>query len=355
MKKYHFPILAAAMLDFFGWSVAHAAQFTGTVTQSNGTTPIAGIDVALYKYDPRKGEFVYSSSTVTNPAGAFVAVPSGDPAIHPGSYYITFGYSRGYFSQGTPFLHWSNFYQQHSPDIYYKEIYNNVTILTPGRAPTIIAINTPTQSIPLNLVKLDKKTSSCDIIGPIKINNVPYSSFSVYGGNGGPKLPATGGTLEISFDVLNSGATSIQTSVQPLAFLEKPNDTPLRSVATFTSKAVTIPANTTTTVALNITIPAKFMTATPKDSYNSSPAAWAFNMGINAVSGGLANCFPMPVFPILHDDSSATLQHLTRESLQENLTKKEELVQESPQKNIPLILSEDGNPVKWGPIPSLDQ
>ncbi|MBZ4194916.1 MAG: carboxypeptidase-like regulatory domain-containing protein [Candidatus Contendobacter sp.] len=343
MKNNYVAILAATVAGLSMGSVAYSAQITGKVTQANGITPMANVRVALYKFDPTTGGFNYNGSTLTNSNGAFTAIPwDSNSAMHPGSYYLVFG-SSSWSSSSYPFFYSSDFYSSDPSANYYVETYDDVTPLTPNKLPALVAISTPTQSVALpKIVKLNPKPNSCLITGPMTINGVSYSNFSYYNDTGGPKLPAAGGALTVSFTVQNPGATPIETTVQPLAFLERQDGAfkGNRSVATLTTKAVTLPANSTTTVTLNTTIPASFMTASPR-SYSSIPPMWAFNVGINAVAAnGLANCFSMPVFPVLRTTPLATSQDLAPESEQQPL---------GP--TIPLVLDKDGKPVKFGPIP----
>ncbi|MFZ4789695.1 MAG: carboxypeptidase-like regulatory domain-containing protein [Candidatus Competibacteraceae bacterium] len=342
MKKNHVAILAATVAGLAMGSTAYSAQITGKVTQANGTTPIANARVSLYKFNPTNGYFNYDSYTYTDTNGAFRAVPYGDSATHPGGYYLVFGSSGEWTSQSYPFFSDSNFYSFDPLSGYYLETYDDVTALTPGKVPTLVPISTATQSVALpKLVKLTPKPSSCAITGPMTINGVQYSYFSAYGDGTGPKLPATGGALNISFKVQNLSATAIQTTVKPVAFLERQDGAfkGKRSIATLATQAVTLPANSTTTVTLNTTIPARFMTASPRPYY-TPPGGWAFNVGINAETTGLASCFSMPVFPVLRTTPLATSQDLAPES-----------EQQPSGPTIPLVLDKDGKTVKSGPMP----
>lgn len=344
MKQKHIAILVA-LASLFGSSVAYSAQITGKVTDSNGVTPMANVPVNLYKYNPRTGNFDYNASATTNAAGVFAAIPqpSNAPASHPGGYYVIFGNRYVYY--GDPF-YWYDFYSENSLTGYYLETYDDVTELTPTRAPKLVVITTATQSVPLNLVKLNRRMKGCVITGPITINGVPYSSFSAYGN--GPRLPATGGALNISFKVRNLGATPISTTAQLLAFLGHP-DPALKSnrgITTRTSKAVTLPANATISVTLNTTIPASFMTATPPQSYyySNPPSDWVFNIGINAVANdGLPNCFSFTTLPVLKKTSSSAdlLEGQALETAPDPLH----------EAKIPLVLSKEGQPIEWGPRP----
>lgn len=330
-----------ALVSLCGSSLAYSAQIIGKVTESNGTTPIANVPVTLYKYNPRTGNFDYNSYANTNAAGTFTVIPEprDASASHPGGYYVTFGNFYSYNED--PFSEWG-YYSQSSVAGYYAETYDDVTELTPNRVPKLVAITSPTQSVGLNLVKLSRKTKGCAIIGPMTINGVPYSYFYVYSGQG-PKLPATGGVLNISFGVRNLSAAPIQTTVQSLAFLGHP-DPALKmnhGITSLVSKTVTLPANATTNITLSATVPASFMNATPhRYSNDNPPTGWAFNIGINAVAG-LPNCFSLTKFPVLKQTSSSAAS-------EEQAPK---VSSESPRGVIPLVLSEDGKPVKWGPRP----
>lgn len=341
MKKSHVAILAATVAGLSMGSVAYSAQITGKVTQADGTTPVANVMVTLYKFNPTTGYFDWNSSTATATNGTFGAVPNGSAATHPGGYYLVFG-SPYYQSSGYPFFYYSDFYSFDPSANYYVETYEDVTPLTPNKAPTLVAISTPTQSVPLKLIKLNPKLVGCAITGPMTINGKSYTYFSSYNNDGGPKLPATGGTLNISFTVQNFGTAPIQTTMQPLAFLERQDGgfKGNRSIATLTTKPITLPAKATTAVTLNATIPASFMTASPRTS-SSIPSYWAFNIGINAVAAnGLANCFSMPVFPVLRTTSSTASQDLAPESEQQP---------SGPM--IPLSLDQNGKTVTVGPMP----
>lgn len=338
MKKMHIAILAA-LASLSGGPVVHAAQFTGKVTTPNGITPVAGEVVYLYKFNPANGYYNYDSITFTSATGAFTAVASGV-----GVYYITFG-SPSYDYSSDPFQQYG-WYYQNSLGIYYNETYDDVTVLSPPtKAPTTLLVTTPAQSTALKPVVLNRKTNGCMISGPITINGVPYSYFSIYSGIG-PALPPTGGTLNISFNVINLSAGPITTAVQPLAFLTQQNTAAPavennRGVASGgAGKVVAFPANAITPVSLTATIPASFMSVSPPPA---TVKQWAFNIGINATAGGVANCFSMATFPVLKNKlaSAVALEEQSPEMVRE----------ETPQMIIPLTLSKDGEPLTWGPVP----
>jgi hypothetical protein len=227
---------------------------------------------------------------------------------------------------------------------YYNETYDDVTELSPPtKAPTALIVTTPAQSTALKPVVLNRKTKGCMISGPITINGVPYSQFY---SSMGPALPPTGGTLNISFKVLNLSASPITTAVQPLAFLTQQNSAAPavknnRGLASGgAGKIVTLPANAITPVSLTATIPASFMSVSPPPS---TIQQWAFNIGINATASGVPNCFSMVTFPVLKNKlaSAVALEEQSPEMVRE----------ETPQMIIPLTLSKDGEPLTWGPVP----
>jgi hypothetical protein len=346
MKKMHIAILAA-LVSLSGGPVAHAAQFTGKVTQPNGITPVANEYVYLYKFNPANGSYNYDSYTYTSATGAFTAVASGV-----GVYYITFGRSSSssdfisLYYGNDPFISNSSYYFYDPLGFYYNETYDDVTELSPPtKAPTTLIVSTPAQSTALKPVVLNRKTKGCMISGPITINGVPYSSFFIYSGMG-PALPPAGGILNISFKVINLSASPITTAVQPLAFLTQQNTAAPavknnRGVASGgVGKIVTFPANAITPVSLTATIPASFMSVSPPPS---TVKQWAFNIGINATAGGVPNCFSMVTFPVLKNKlaSAVALEEQTPEMVRE----------ETPQMIIPLTLSKDGEPLTWGQVP----
>lgn len=234
-----------------------------------------------------------------------------------------------------------NYFYNPLYQIYYPETYNDVTPLTPTKAPTQLVVADLTTVTTLALVKLNTKVNDCLVSGPITINGVPYSYFSA--GSGGPSLPATGGTLNISFKVNNSTSAAISTNLQALAFLTRRDASYANgdhSVQAFARKAQSLPAKTTTTVNLAVSVPAALMSAAPPND----TGYWAFNMGVQMVTAqGVANCEDI-VFPVQHVPSpaSAQLQELTDPAAQ------------GPDgaEMIPLRLSETGQVLEWGPVPS---
>ena len=340
MKKRN-AILVLVFGSVLCWSLAHAAQFTGKVTTNDGITPIANLNVSLYKYNVTEGSYEYEQSTNTDNLGSFTLTPNGLPATHIGVYLVSFIASNPY--RGDPFYYYY-YYQANSLSLYYNETYDNVTPLTPNKAPQQLIITNAGQIIDLGLVRLNRKTVGCIVFDEITINSVSYTSFSAYGT--GPKLPTTGGTLNISFKLRNLGTKDITTEVQPLAFLWR-RDAPVlmdaRSVRSYASKTYTVPPKSTKIVSLSVAIPGAFMTATPP--LTSYP--WAFNIGIQMVSSNVLpnSVSSMILFPVLHE-TTASSTVFEEPALFVPLKQLPEI--------IPLRLSEGGKVLEWGPIPDAD-
>lgn len=318
-------------------TLTQAAEFKGKVTKPDGVTALANVDSTLYIYDPANSVYRWHASTQTDNYGNYKL-----KAQELGVYLVIFNQnSSGY--QGSQFYYpYSsyNYYNYNSNPLlgYYRETYNDVTPLTPTKAPTQLQVTNLASVTTLQLVKLNPVSSSdCLVTGPITINGVPYSYFSQYGY--APKLPDTGGTLNISFKVQNSTSAAISTNVQGLAFLERLDSSYAngdQSIQTFPRKVVNLPAKTTTTVNLAVTVPATLMTTRPLTKY------WAFNLGVQMVSTqGVANCSPF-LFPVLHASGTSSTQ-------QQELADREEFGPK--EKMIPLLLSETGEVLEWGPVP----
>jgi hypothetical protein len=337
MKK-RVAILLLVIGSILGWSMAHAAQFTGKVTTNDGITPVANLNVYLYKYNVVKGSYEYEQSTNTDNLGSFTLTPNGLTATHIGVYLVSFIADTPY--RGDPF-YYSYYYQANPLSLYYNETYDNVTPLTPNKAPEQLIITNAGQTIDLGLVRLNRKTVGCIVFDEITINGVPYAYFSAYGS--GPKLPATGGSLNISFTLRNLGTKEVTTEVQPLVFLRR-RDAPVlmdaRSVKSFASKTYTVPPKSTKIVSLSVAIPGTFMTATPPLIYYP----WAFNIGIQMVNSNVLpnSASSMIMFPVLHETTSSGTV-FDEPSLDGTLKQLPEIV--------PLRLSKDGKILEWGPIP----
>jgi hypothetical protein len=215
-----------------------------------------------------------------------------------------------------------------------------VTPLTPTKAPTQIVITSAAQTVTLALTKLNQKSLGCAITGPMTINGVPYTYFSA--SSVGPKLPETGGTLAISFPVRNFGAAALTTSIQPMAFLSRRNVPSLagfRSIKLAAPKSYTLAANSTTTVTMNVPVPAAWMAATPA----TISGLWGFNVGIQSVdTNSVANCLDLTTFPVLHNSLPAAAAANAPDEVQ-------------PTTVIPLRIGEDARSVlEWGEIPTAD-
>lgn len=347
MKKVISTLLALASLG--GSSLALSAQFTGKITQSNGTTPIAKVPVYAYQYNAATGTFPYSPTTSTSsgPDGSFIATLTAPPAAQVGVYILSFGDFSSQFS-GDPFLGYSyTWYIDNPAKIYYTETYNGVTAKTPTKAPTLLTITKPTDSKNLGKITLDKKTQGCVISGPITIKGTPYTNFSTYGNPPlAPVLPEAGGTLDIGFSLLNLGSTPIKTNLQTLAFLSRRDQPALlnaRSVLPFGKQTVTLPAKDTTKVKITATIPKGVMPGTPPPPFDH----WAFNVGIQAqdAATGLANCFSLTTFPVAHAAAGSSVSTAVADPSSNGGA------EQPATEIIPLELSEDGKVLKWGPRP----
>ena len=315
--------------------LTQAAEFKGKVTKPDGVTPLAGVDSYLYKFDPTSGNYYYYSYSYTDNAGNYSLKTQAR-----GGYLITFNRNSGDGSYAFDYPYYTYYYYYDDPlSAYFIETYNNVTPLTPDKAPTQLVVTDLTKVTTLPLVKLDAIKNDCRVTGPITINGTKYSSFSTYSASGGPNLPAAGGTLNISFKVQNLTSAAISTNVQGLAFLERSDASYAKgdqSVQAYTRKAQSLPANATTTVSLAITVPSAVMAATAKSGY------WSFNMGVQMVSSqGVPNCNSF-MFPVLRVLSSASAQ-------QQDMADMEE--QGRDKRMIPLRLSEKGEVLEWGPMP----
>jgi hypothetical protein len=339
MTKSIAILLAAANL----WvgSLAYAADFKGKVTKPDGVTPVANAPVYLYKYNPGTGNYSYYANSYTDGLGLYT-VTTGTTGVYLVNFQTGGDSNTGHFNYAFSTY---NYYYDNPLASYYSETYNDVTALTPTKAPTQFSVTNLTQVFNLALVKLNPNTTgNCKVTGPVTINGVPYSSFSAYGG--GPTVPDAGGTLNLSFKVTNGTATAIATNVQALAFLTRRDAagtyvSGANSVQPFARKAQTLPANATTTVTLSVAIPAALMTSSPTGTYG----AWAFNLGIQMVtSNGVASCREF-IFPIQHVPTAAS-------AASEALAAGE--AQAQVPDIIPLTLSEDGQVLEWGPAPAAE-
>ena len=340
MKKSIAILLAVANL----WvgSLAYAADFKGKVTKPDGVTPLANVPVALFKYNPVTGYYNNVAYSFTNALGLYT-VTTGTTGVYLVNFPVGGDSNAGRFNYA--YVPYANYYYDNPLTIYLSETYNDVTALTPTRAPTQFSVTDVTQVFNLALVKLNLNTTgNCKVTGPITINGVPYSSFSAY--SGGPTVPDAGGTLNLSFKVTNGTSTAIATNLQALAFLTRRDAagayvSGANSVQPFARKAQTLPANATTTVTLSVPISAALMTSSPVGYYG----AWAFNLGIQMVTpAGVANCREF-LFPVLHVPTAAS-------AASEALAAGE--AQAQVPDNIPLTLSEDGQVLEWGPAPAAE-
>jgi len=337
MKK-RIALLLLVIFGALGGSGAYAAQFTGKVTTNNGTTPVASLAVYAYKYNAETRSYENVGSAYTDNQGAFTLTPNGPPASHIGVYLVSFSVDNPY--RGDPFYYYY-YYYANPLAIYYNETYDDVTPLTPTRPPKQIIITNGSQTYDIGLVKLNRKTVGCIVSDAITINGVSYTYFSSY--STGPKLPTTGGTLNISFILRNLGSTAFTTQVQPLAFLRRRN-VPLlmdaRSVRSFASETHTVAAKSTKMVSLSVPIPGALMAASPAGFYYQ----WAFNMGIQLVNSSVLpnSSSSMIMFPVLHE-TTLTSTVLDGPALDEAQKQFPEIV--------PLKLSEDGKILEWGPKP----
>lgn len=334
MRRHIALLLVAA--SFGAVTLAQAAEFKGKVTKPDGVTPLANVRTALYKHNTQTGYYDYFTAAYTDATGNY-SLTTQQKGVYLVYFNVGSGSENGFQYPFSPYY----YYQDDPLALYYPETYNDVTPLTPTKAPTQLVVADLTKVTTLVLAKLNAITNDCLVSGPITINGIPYSYFSAYAG--GPTLPATGGTLNISFKVKNLTSAAIGTNLQGLAFLTRRDASYANgdhSVQPFARKAQNLPANSTTTVNLTLTVPAALMTASPPNSYGS----WAFNMGVQMVTAqGIANCKGI-LFPVQHVPSSTSARV---EALAEGVTQG----QEEPDM-IPLRLSETGQIIEWGPTPS---
>lgn len=336
MRRFLALLLAAASCSAV--TLAQAAEFKGKVTKPDGVTPLANVRTALYKHNTQTGYYDYFTAVYTNATGNY-SLTTQQKGVYLVYFNVGSGSDNGF---EYPFHPWYGYYYDNPLEIYYPETYNDVTPLTPTKAPTQFVVTDLAKVTTLALTKLNLIASNdCVVTGPITINGVPYSSFSAY--SGGPSLPATGGTLNISFKVKNATTAAISTNLQALAFLTRRDASYANgdhSVQAFTRKAQSLPAKTTTTVNLAVSVPAALMAVSLPNSYGY----WAFNMGVQMVTAqGVANCEDI-MFPVQNVPTpvSAQLQALPDPAAQGRV---------EPDV-IPLRLSETGQVIEWGPIPS---
>lgn len=337
--RRHFALLLLAAASLGAATLTQAAEFKGKVTKPDGVTPLANVRTALYKHNTQTGYYDYFTGVYTDAAGNYSLTTQQQ-----GVYLVYFNVGSGSHNGfEDPFSPWYGYYYYNPLGIYYPETYNDVTPLTPTKAPTQFVVTDLAKVTTLALVKLNLISSGndCLVTGPITINGVPYSSFSAY--SGGPSLPATGGTLNISFKVTNGTTAAISTNLQALAFLTR-RDTSYangdHSVQAFARKVQSLPAKTTTTVNLAVSVPAALMAVSPPNSYGY----WAFNMGVQMVTAqGVANCEDI-MFPVQNVPTPASAQLQALPDLAEQGLDDPEM--------IPLRLSDMGEVLEWGPAPS---
>ena len=336
MKKAMTLMLAAVCCGTA--PLMQAAEFKGKVTKPDGVTPLVNVDAHLYKFDSASGYFNWFTTSYTDNNGLFSLKTQ-----ELGGYLVTFNRYSDYDESNAlsyPYGDY-NYYYYNNNDLsaYFFETYNDVRPDTPAKAPTQFPVTDLAKVTSLGTVKLNNIKNLCRVTGPITINGTQYYGFSTYYASGGPKLPAAGGTLNISFKVQNLTSNAISTNLQGLAFLERSDSSYVngaQSVQAFPRKALSLPANATTTVSLAITVPSQVMAVTPSTDF------WAFNMGVQMVSPqGVANCNPFK-FPVLHVVSPASAK---RQELADMAGRRDE------QKMIPLRLSETGEVLEWGPMP----
>lgn len=335
MREYLVTLLAVGL---FGSSIIHAATFTGKVTKSDGVTPLKDIRVTLFKHAPDSyPPYPIYRSAYTDASGRYSI--SADLV---GVYLVHFSASSasdqfGWIYPYQPF----SYYQELPVEGYQWETYNDVTAQTPNKPPVQFVVSDLKKDYPLALVKLNTlpRQPDCLATGPITINGTPYSSFFSY--SGGPSLPVAGGTLNITFKVVNTTDAAISTNLQAVAFLER-DDTSYadqdKSLVQFPRKAQTLPAKSTTPVNLSVKIPAALMSARPNGAYGS----WAFNLGIQmATTTGVANCKEI-IFPIHHGPASAKNRA--------NTTAADGFETEMRGEVVPFGLDEKGQVIEWGPL-----
>lgn len=343
MKRFAVPIALSAL----GLSSASiAAEFNGRITQANGTTPVAGVQVSVYRYDVVGGGFDYTTATISDSTGNFSAKLSGDPTAQIGTYFIYFGSFTNSSLSASPFYEYVGWYRENPSAPYYLETYDDVTALTPLKAPTLLAIKSPNDKIQLKPIKLNPKTKGCVITGPMTINKTVYNTFGTtfFGTTppSAPALPETGGKLDISFKVVNLGSTPLTTNLEAIAFVTRRDDpayTGMRSLIENPKRKAVLPKGTST-VTLSATIPKGVMPATPGPfSYD----LWAFNVGIQSQdpASGIANCFDLTLFPVVHEIPS---RPASMDAAEDSAAPTGPIV--------PLKLDENGQPTQWGPAPA---
>jgi hypothetical protein len=185
MKK---SLLTAILVSNLSGVAVQAATITGIVKDPTGASPIAGMPITAYKWDPEYGSYNYGYYSMTSATGAFAIA-----SLMPGSYLVVMR-SYGSSYQSDPFA--SYWYSNDPMSQYYTETYNDVTILTPNKAPTQINFSSATQSRSLGTILMNRKTAGCQIDGPITVNGTAYNNF--YDAMT-PRLPAAGGNLVVSY------------------------------------------------------------------------------------------------------------------------------------------------------------
>jgi hypothetical protein len=325
MKKL---LLTAILVSSLGAGAVQAATITGVVKDPTGTSPIVGLNVMAYKWDPETGSYNYGYGTSTVPkTGAFTIMN-----LMPGSYLVVMR-SYGGSYQSDPFGSYG-WYTNDPMSQYYTETYNDVTVMTPSKPPTQINFSSATGSANLGTIRLNRKIAGCQIDGPITINGIPYNYF--YDGMA-PRLPVGGGNLVISYKLRNFASTSITgAKVQPVAFLQNRTSASKqleRSVKILTgSPTVTVPANSTANVSFTITVPGALMAGTAP-----------FNIGLQTVNAnttiGVCN---LATFPVQRQVTAAS-----RAAAPQGAT--------APKIQVPLRLDEKGQPLEWGLVPTPGQ
>jgi hypothetical protein len=323
MKK---SLFTAILVSSLSGVAVQAATITGIVKDPTGTTPIAGMQVIAYKWDPEYGSYNYGYYSMTSATGAFAIA-----SLMPGSYLVVMR-SYGSSYQSDPFGDYG-WYANDPMSQYYTETYDDVTLLTPNKAPTQINFSSATQSRNLGTIRMNRKTAGCQIDGPITVNGTAYNNF--YDGMA-PRLPAAGGTLRISYKLRNFANTPITgAKVQPVAFLQNRAGASKqleRSVRVLGSTAnLTLPANNTANVNVTVSIPGALMTGTAP-----------FNVGlqtVNANSIGVCNLALFPVQLLAPPSSRASISGEGENAAPRQI-------------EIPLRLDEKGQPLEWGPAPA---
>jgi hypothetical protein len=322
MKRSLLTVILAGSV--FGVAT-QAATIQGVVTNPAGSSLGVSAPVYLYKWNPESASYSWNSAGYTNVSTSQFAIPN----LTLGSYLLVVPVWGGQY-QGDP---WGSYgwYYNDPLSVYYTETYNDVTALTPYKAPTQINLTGTSQIFTTVPIKLNRKTGSgCQLEGPITINGKIYNGF--YDGMG-PQLPSTGGTLTISYKLRNYSSTASAVRAQAVSFLTRRTGSSKqyeKSVRQLNSVNVSLPSNNIVTVNMTASIPSALM----KDS---AP----FSIGLQTVDSNSIGVCNLATFPVYLKPTTATATVPSMES-----------VKGGSGQNIPLTLDENGRPIEWGPMPA---